>query len=214
MNWRLASRLSVLTLAVLVVIIVTILGTHAQGTATSSSSVPPRVTDPAGLQGTYLGSVAAPDFRLKDQTGRPVSLAQFKGQPVILTFLYTHCPNQCPLTAEKLHAVMQNLGAAAHNVAVLAVSTDPRGDTPTCALSFSRAHRMENYWHYLLGTQSQLAPVWSDYSVYATPTANGGTVNHTTAIFIIDKQGRERVLLDNSNSSDQITTDMRTLLQA
>ncbi len=214
MNWRLASRLSVLTLAVLVVIIVTILGTHAQGTATSSSSVPPLVTDPAGLQGTYLGSVAAPDFRLKDQTGRPVSLAQFKGQPVILTFLYTHCPNQCPLTAEKLHAVMQNLGAAAHNVAVLAVSTDPRGDTPTSALSFSRAHKMENYWHYLLGTQSQLAPVWSDYSVYATPTANGGTVNHTTAIFIIDKQGRERVLLDNSNSSDQITTDMRTLLQA
>jgi protein SCO1 len=219
MNWRLASRLSVLTLAVLVVIVVAIVGTRARDTSSSPTAAPgapAAASDPAGLQGTYLGSVAAPDFRLTDQNGRTISLSQFRGQPIILTFLYTHCPDQCPLTAEKLRTTMQNLGGSARHVAVLAVSTDPRGDTVTSALSFSNKHGMQNYWHYLLGTQSQLAPIWSSYAVYAapTPTSNGGAVNHTTAIFIIDKQGHERVLLDNSNSSDQITSDIRTLLQS
>jgi protein SCO1/2 len=219
MNWRLASRLSVLTLAMLVVIVVAVVGARARGAFSNPSaapSAPPAASDPAGLQGVYLGGVAAPDFRLTDQNGHTVSLSQFKGQPVILTFLYTHCPDQCPLTAEKLHTVMQSLGSSARNVAVLAVSTDPKGDTTSSALGFSKTHRMENYWHYLLGTHGQLAPIWSSYAVYAapTPTSNNGSVSHTTAIFIIDRQGHERVLLDNSNSSDQITGDIRTLLQS
>ncbi len=215
MNWRLASRLSVLTLAVLVVIVVALAGARARGTSSSSIAPPPPASDPAGLQGTYLGGVAAPDFRLTDQFGRAVSLSQFKGQPVILTFLYTHCPDQCPLTAEKLHVVMLNLGSAAQHVAVLAVSTDPKGDTTATALNFSKVHRMQNYWHYLIGTHSQLSPIWSSYAVYAapTPTTTGGTVNHTTAIFIIDQQGHKRVLLGNSASNDQITGDLRILLQ-
>jgi protein SCO1/2 len=193
-------------------------GTRARNATSNPSATPaaPAASDPAGLQGTYLGGVTAPDFRLTDQNGHTVSLSQFKGQPVILTFLYTHCPDQCPLTAEKLRTVMQSLGSSARDVAVLAVSTDPKGDTTASALSFSKTHRMENYWHYLLGTRSQLAPVWSSYAVYAAPTATGnsGAVNHTTAIFIIDRQGHERVLLDNSNSSDQIANNIRILLES
>src|SRR5438067_13499228 len=120
MSWRLASRLSVITLALLVVIIVTLLGTreHIGGFA-SGSSAP--TGNSSGLQGTDLGGVPAPDFRLTDQYGKSVSLSQFKGKPVVVTFLYTHCPDQCPLTAEKLHAVMQSLGSDAQRVGVLAV---------------------------------------------------------------------------------------------
>jgi protein SCO1 len=215
MNWRLASRLSVLTLAVLVVVLVTILGTRSRGGTATGSIDPPAVADPAGLQGTYLGETTAPNFHLADQHGKAVTLSQFRGHPVILTFLYTHCPYQCPLTAEKLRAVMQSLGSPAHGVGVLAVSVDPAGDTRASALSFSHVHRMEGYWHYLLGTQSQLAPVWSSYAVYSapTPTTAGGAVNHSTAIYIIDQQGRERVLLDNSNSNEQIANDIRILLK-
>ncbi len=214
MNWRLASRLSVLALAALVVIIVAILGTRTGGQTSTPSNITPTANQ-SGLQGTDLGGTPAPGFQLTDQFGKTITLSQFRGKPVILTFLYTHCPDQCPLTAEKLHAVMLNLGSQAQNVAVLAVSTDPQRDTIAAATTFSNAHRMLDYWHYLIGTHAQLSPIWSSYAVYAapTPTANGGTVSHTTAIFIIDKQGRERIFLGDDATSAQITADLEILLK-
>ena len=214
MNWRLASRLSVITLAALVVIIVAVLGTRAGGLTSNASNLTPAANS-SGLQGTDLGDVPAPNFRLTDQFGRPVSLAQFKGKPVVLTFLYTHCPDQCPLTAEKLHAVMLSLGSDAQRVGVVAVSTDPKRDTTAAALNFSQVHRMQNYWHYLLGTESELSPVWSSFSVYAapTPTSTGGSVAHTTAVYVIDKQGRERVFFGSDFTSAQLTKDLQILLK-
>ena len=214
MNWRLASRLSVITLAALVVIIVAVLGTRSGGLTSNASNLTPAVNS-SGLQGTDLGGVPAPNFRLTDQSGQPVSLSQFKGKPVVLTFLYTHCPDQCPLTAEKLHAVMLSLGSDAQRVGVVAVSTDPKRDTTAAALNFSQVHRMQNYWHYLLGTESELSPVWSSYSVYAapTPTSTGGSVAHTTAVYVIDKQGRERVFFGSDFTSAQLTKDLQILLK-
>ena len=206
MNWRLASRLSVITLALLVVVIVAILGVRNSANSASQS----------GLQGTDLGSAPTQDFRLTDQFGKQVSLSDFKGKPVVLTFLYTHCPDVCPLTAEKLHTVMQNLGSNAKNVAVLAVSLDPKGDTPASVLNFSQVHRMLNYWHYLMGTQTQLSPVWTFYGLSALPvtptTTSPGTVSHNTALYVIDKQGRERVLLPDDFTPAQLTTDLKVLL--
>lgn len=216
MNWRLASRLSVLTLAILVVIIAALLGSRTgRQTATPSNAAQTTSTNQSGLQGTDLGGTIAPDFKLTDQFGKTITLSQFKGKPTILTFLYTHCPDQCPLTAEKLHAVMLNLGSQAQNVAVLAVSTDPQRDTIAAALNFSKVHRMLNYWHYLIGSHTQLSPIWSSYSVYAapTPTTTGGTISHTTAIFIIDKQGRERIYLGSDATTAQLTADLQVLLK-
>src|ERR1700736_3805410 len=95
-NWRLASRLSVITLAVLVVLAVALLQrTHTATPAPASTGAS------SALQGSDLGNTPAPNFTLTDQAGKQISLAQFKGDPVILTFLYTNCPDQCPLTAEK-----------------------------------------------------------------------------------------------------------------
>src|SRR5215471_13774070 len=125
MSWRLASRLSVITLALLVVLVVALFSLrNGSGGATTT----PTSTSASNLLGTNLGSTPAPNFRLKDQYGNVISLAQFKGKPVVLTFLYTHCPDVCPLTAEKIHTTMQSLGNSAQNVAVVAVSMDPKGD--------------------------------------------------------------------------------------
>lgn len=214
MNWRLASRLSVVTLAVLVVLIVAVLGTRA-GRSTSTdgnSGNSTQAADPSGLQGTYLGSVAAPGFRLTDQAGQPISLAQFKGKPVVLTFFYTNCPDACPLTAEKLHQTMVDLGSNAQKVGVIAVSVDPKRDTPITALSFTKAHRLQGYLHYLLGTQAQLSPVWSSYAEFAAP-ATDSTISHTTALYVIDQQGRERVFLSDDFTAAQLTADLQILLK-
>ncbi len=210
MSWRLASRLSVMTLALLVVLLVALLSLH-NGTGGASISNPG--TSQSGLQGTDLGSVSAPDFRLKDQFGNPISLTQFKGKPVVLTFLYTHCPDVCPLTAEKLRVSLQNLGGDAQHVAVLAVSMDPKGDTAAAAQNFSRAHKLGNYFHFLIGAHDELAPVWASYSVDAQAATSSGTVSHSSAIYVIDKEGRERVLFDNDFSSGQLSADLKILLR-
>lgn len=214
MNWRLASRLSVVTMAIIVVALVALLGSRVSHGGQSSPSTAAS-SNHNGLQGTDLGSQPAPDFHLTDQFGHPVSLSQFRGKPVILTFLYTHCPDQCPLTAEMLHSMVVQLGGQAQQVAILAVSTDPTGDTMASAQSFSQEHKMLAYWHYLLGAQAQLAPIWTSYSVYAapTPTSTGGSVTHSIAIFVIDKQGRERDFFSDGATSNQLVTDLQILLK-
>ena len=209
MSWRLASRLSVITLALLVVLIVAFYSMrNGTGGVVNTTSV----ASQSNLQGTNLGSVPAPDFRLEDQLGNSISLAQFKGKPVVLTFLYTHCPDVCPLTAEKLHTTMLTLGQDVQKVAVLAVSMDPKGDTATTAQNFAKVHKLGAYFYYLLGTHNELAPVWASYSVDAQAATSAGTVSHSSAIYVIDKQGRERVLLDNGFLPDQLATDLKILL--
>jgi protein SCO1 len=210
MSWRLASRLSVITMAFLVVLIVALLSLR-NGLGGPAGN-PPTTTNPSGLQGTDLGSVPAPDFRLTDQFGKQVSLSQFKGEPVVVTFMYTNCPDICPLIAEKLHTVMQGLGSDAHKVAILAVSVDPKRDTHAAALTFSNAHGMIDYWHFLIGTQNQLSPVWTAYAIDAQKIS-ATTSTHTSALYVIDKEGRERVLLDQDFTSAQMTSDLKTLLQ-
>ena len=209
MSWRLASRLSVITLALLVVLVIAIFSLR-NGSGGVANHNPP--TSQSSLQGTNLGSTPAPDFLLKDQFGNSISLARFKGKPVVLTFLYTHCPDVCPLTAEKLHTTMQSLGSNAQQVAVLAVSMDPKGDTAAAAQNFSKIHKLGDYFHYLIGTHKELAPVWASYSVDAQAATSSGTVNHSSAIYVIDKQGHERVLLDNGFSSSQLASDLKVLL--
>jgi protein SCO1/2 len=205
MSWRLASRLSVLLSAILVIIVIFIITHGAQGSQAAS------------LQGTDLGSVNAPDFRLNDQFGNAISLSHFRGQPVVLTFLYTHCPDTCPLIADKLHLALGKLGSSSTRVGVLAVSTDPKNDTTQSAYQFSQTHHLLNQWHFLVGTQATLTPIWSAYSVYAastTPTASdNNTVDHTVAIYLIDKQGHERIYLGEDFDPNVLASDLQTLLK-
>ena len=72
----------------------------------------------------------APPIRLHDAAGRRVTLAAQRGRYVLVTFLYTHCPDVCPLIAQNLNAAVKSFGGAANGVRVLAVSVDPKGDTP------------------------------------------------------------------------------------
>ena len=196
MNWRLASRLSVITFAILVIIVVMVIQQQR-----ASVSIP----------GTDLGKRPAPNFQLTDQTGKQISLAQFRGKPVVLTFLFTHCPDICPLTAEHLHSTMLKMGHDAKNVGVLAVSVDPKRDDQAAALQFTQNHNMQDYWHFLIGTEQQLSPVWYEYSVYAQQQQM--SVNHSSAIFVIDKQGNERAFIDQDFTPDQLASYLDSLVQ-
>jgi protein SCO1 len=171
----------------------------------------------AQLKGTSLGGTAAPNFTLTDQNGNRVSLADLRGHPVVLTFFYTHCTDECPLTASKFQSVLKNAGSQLTNVRWVAVSTDPVGDTPQSATNFAAKHGLTGTLHYLLGTQAELEPVWSAYSVAVaggatTPGADdAGKVQHTGGVWLIDAQGHERVYLDAAFAPNALADDLKIL---
>lgn len=177
-------------------------------------SCAPATTGPAPtLAGTDLGSGRAPDFTLTDGlTGAAVTLSSFRGNVVALAFLYTRCPDVCPLTAELFRRAQVELGAVAEKVVFVAVSVDPDNDTPRNVQEFSSAHRLDRNWHFLIGQRAQLAAVWSAYGIRAVPDEGKPTVTHTDAIFLIDAKGRERVLLRTSAGAEELIKDLRILL--
>jgi protein SCO1 len=137
---------------------------------------------------------------------------------VALTFLYTQCPDACPLIADELRQASDMLGPDAGKVAMLAVSTDPRHDDRAAAVNFSQVHSMAGRWHYLLGSPAQLSPVWKDYYIGVTPGDQAGSplgeneIMHSEAVFLIDKTGRERVLLGLPFSAKDLAADLKKLL--
>jgi len=153
-----------------------------------------------------------PNFTLHDQTGRAVSIAGQRGKLVLLTFLYTHCKDVCPLTAQNLSAAVQLLGPKGRQVRVLAVSVDPRGDTSASVRRFIRVHRLVPEFHYLVGTKAQLMPIWRTYSVTSVAAAKGSDIDHTLYTVLADRSGKARVLYDATAQPAAVAHDLRLLL--
>ena len=168
------------------------------------------------LQGADLGGTPAPAFSLRDQTGQTISLQGLRGKPVVVTFLFTHCPDICPLTADKLHKAATMLGKSADNAAWIAISVDPLGDTPTTATQFVAAHQLTGKLHFLLGTSQQLSPIWQSYAILVQSQLDQqqetNTVMHSFGVFILDKAGKERIYMDESFDPAAVAADLRILL--
>ncbi len=113
--------------------------------------------------GEYLHRPAM-DFSLLDQQGSRFDLASADGKVVVLTFMFTHCGDECPFTAEKLKAVYGLLSPTERKgVELVVVSSDPVGDTLDRVAAYSRALGMYDRWRYLVGDREQLSPIWRYY---------------------------------------------------
>lgn len=166
----------------------------------------------ARLSGTELPAQSAPEFTLIDGvTGATVTLSSLRGNAIALAFLYTRCPDVCPLTAAQFRAAQQRLGADAARVRFVAVSVDPDGDTPAAVQAFSLAHDLKDNWHYLIGARAQLQTVWSAYGVGAFD--QGMTVAHNDAIYVIDPRGREREVIHSDIALTDLVADLRAVLK-
>ncbi len=178
---------------------------------------------PPALEGAVLAPpVVAYNFRLPDQDGRMVSLSDFRGKVVALTFLYTRCPDICPLIAEHLRAARTQLGDAAGRAAFVAVSVDPTGDTPAAIREFLQRHRVSGELTYLRGTFAQLRPVWAHYFVgsdagevnpaaVAASAPTPAEVGHTAIVYVIDPEGKVRVFLPGNFDPKDLVADVRAL---
>jgi len=142
--------------------------------------------------GSSLGGPRAPDFRLVNQFGQPMSLSQFRGKVVILAFSDSQCTTVCPLTTVGMVEAKELLGTAGEHVQLLGVNANPQATATADVMAYSQAHSMVNQWDFLTGSPAQLRAVWKDYHIYAQIQA--GQIDHTPAVYVIDQRGREQKL--------------------
>jgi protein SCO1/2 len=163
---------------------------------------------PPGLAGR-----AAPRIRLADARGGTFDTRSLAGKPYLVTFLYTNCPDVCPLIGAQLRDTLDRLGDDARRVGVVAVSVDPRGDTPDSVRAWLRRQREPAQFHYLIGSERQLRPVWSAW--YAAPQIRGDPESaHTAIVWLVDARGRlaAKVAAGQPFDTGGLASDVRALL--
>jgi protein SCO1/2 len=163
---------------------------------------------PAGLDRS-----PAYDFRLRDARGGVLATRALRGRPYALTFLYTDCQDVCPLIGREIGEALRLLGPRRSEVAALAVSADPEGDSKQAVMSWLRRHRLPRNFHYLIGSRARLGPVWKAY--FAAPQPRGVRESkHTASIWLVDKRGRLRTKFSGGApvAPRDLAHDLRLLL--
>jgi protein SCO1 len=197
---------TVLALVVLVVI--------AGGVALlTSSGVPHRAKAPGYDGAAVTPPQRTPPLSLRNYTGEPINLDHYRGKAVIVTFLYTHCPDVCPLIASNLRVALEMMGPAqAARTQVIAVSVDPRGDTPTTVAAFLARHGMTGRMKYLIGSAHELARVWKAWGVgSAQDLEQPQFVNHTAIVYGISASGKMTTVYEAGFAPKEIAHDVPLL---
>lgn len=179
---------------------------------------------PSSVQGTpgeaapvtwQQGSRAAPNFTLTDQQGQPVSIAAYRGRPVIVTFIDPLCRELCPLAAQVLSRAERQLPSS-QQPEILAVSVNIYDNAHANLLEdFSRWH-LTPQWRWAVGNPKQLAAVWKRYDVEVDVTTKhiaGTTVHylaHSEMAYVVDPGGYERDLLLWPYTADQVENAVRS----
>jgi len=154
------------------------------------------------------------DFSLTDQLGRPFRFQSLKGRVILLSFVYTSCPDVCPLiTASALSAQRALRAWEKPSVFFLTVTTDPEVDTPLVLRAYANRFGVDlSNWSLLTGENSALASVWKVFGVKVKRKARG-LVEHTPLTAIVDRQGILRVVyIGSSPDSRRLLRDIRALL--
>jgi len=139
-------------------------------------------------------NVAAPSFTLTNQAGKRFSFKPSSGNFVLVTFVYTTCPDVCPLFSAHFAAIQRALEEEKReNYLLLTISTDPKRDTPAKMKAYGEAFKANmKYWQFLTGSQKDLVGVWKNFGVNVKDHGNG-QIQHTNLTTLIDPKGRRRV---------------------
>jgi protein SCO1 len=183
--------------------------------SSSSAATSSAPTGGSGLQGLILNPPKpAPPLALHNYTGPTVSLAALRGKAVLVTFVYTHCPDVCPLIVSGLAAAQRGLGAKADLVRIVAVTVDPKRDTPAAVGAYLAARGATGRMDYLLGTRAQLAPTWKAWDVAVTTGTNELTAGHSAVVYGITASGRMAVVYPVNFTPQQIIHDVPLLARS
>ena len=181
---------------------------------------------PASFHGsTYEDTGPAPDFALVDHHGRPVTLASYRGHPVLLFFGYTRCPDICPLTLAKLNRSVRALGRRGEEVRILLVSNDPARDTPAVLREYAArfgpavvgltgdsaavARAMAGYGAFSMAPAAPAAP--ADPHAHGSHAAKPAAMSHSAVVYGIDREGRLQVVITEGAKQEWMDDDVATL---
>lgn len=155
----------------------------------------------------------APPLALRNYLGQPVNIDSYRGKVVLVTFLYTTCPDICPLIASDLRVALNEMGSReAAKVQVIAVSVDPRVDTPRSVAAFLARHGMTGRMQYLIGSARELGRVWKAWGVGSEQDAEQPQfVNHTGIVYGITASGKRMTLYSASFQPSEIVHDVPLL---
>jgi protein SCO1 len=198
--------------ALVVVAVVVALACSGCGGSESAAVLPAPASAHLVGQAIPRGAPALP-FSLRDQNGHLTRLSAQRGRLVLIAFLYTECRDVCPLIAGYLNQAVQALGAKADDVRILAVTVDPEHDTPAATRRYIRSHRLGPQFHWLVGTRAELAPVWQDYNVLVERRSLD-QIAHAAPVYLLDRDGKPRVLFPPPPRERDIEHDLRALLGA
>ena len=152
---------------------------------------------PAGLR--------APDFELTNQDGERISMRELRGQPVVVTFLYTTCEDTCPVQAQTVRGALDQLG---HDLPAIAVAVDPPRDTPQRARAFLSEQRALGRMDFVLGSRKELKPLWDGFFVQPQSV----TQEHNARFTLVDADGFQRVGYPGAEATpERLAHDLRIL---
>jgi protein SCO1 len=158
------------------------------------------------FEGAVLpAGVRAPDFTLRDEYGKAISMRAFRGKPVIVTFLYTHCQDTCPAQAQLVRGALDDLG---QDVPAIAIAVEPPNDTARSARAFLSEQHALGRIHFVLGTRDQLRPLWRGFFIREQLP----TEEHQERITLVDKRGFQRIGFPGQEAtSETLAHDVRLL---
>ncbi len=209
-----ALALPLIVIAAVVASVTVLIATHH-----TSQALPGNVKS-SSVSGYYGESLTprkmAPSFGgLRNYLGEKVDLASYRGKAVFVTFLYTRCPDICPLITAELHNALERLGPEkSKQLQVVAVSVDPHGDTRQAVAHFVGEHGMTGRMKYLIGDTHELARVWEAWNVGSEPdSVNPEFVAHSALIYGIAASGRLTTIYPANFKPSQIVHDLPKLLE-
>lgn len=152
------------------------------------------------------------DFHLRDPDGRTRTLADFRGQAVLLFFGFTQCPDVCPTALARAAQAKALLGELGKRVQVVFVTVDPERDTPQVLKAYTTA--FDPGFLGLHGTLEETAELAKSFKAYykKVPTGSSYTMDHTALSYVYDPAGKLRVVLRHDQTAEQFAQDLRRLL--
>lgn len=167
------------------------------------SGIPASVsTYTANLMGlSPLPARPAPGFTLTDQSGQKMPLSAFHGKVVVLAFMDPRCTDLCPIVAQEFDQAYRDLGSAAKEVVFLAVNVNQQYRSIGTVETFTKEERLNALpWHFFTGSSTALHAVWKKYNINVAVSSTGDII-HTSAVYFIGMNGRERYIASPQNES-------------
>jgi protein SCO1/2 len=171
------------------------------------------VVKPDSVAMTPSAAAIGGPFRLVDQHGRTVTDQDFKGEPFLVFFGFTHCPDVCPTTLMELSDVLDKLGPDAARVGALFITVDPERDTPAELKDYLSSFNPR--FEGLTGGAAAIAQVAKAYRAYMkkVPLENGDyTMDHTALVYLMDKNGKFVTPFNLKRRPEDAAADLRRYL--